>query len=384
MKNYRFHKVVYKIAHTFCGPFLKKYSFETDQAPKVDGPCIIMANHTTERDMLMLMRAFGQHMYFVCGEHLLRTTFGKIVMPLFAPIPEFKGAVATRTVREIVKRAKEGAHIMIFPEGSRSFNGETIPVTVAAGKLVKMSKSALVTYRITGGYFVAPRWAYTFRKGKVDGKVIRVYSAEEIAKMTPEEITDCINRDLYENAYETQRKRMDAFVCESKEDKQAEGLENFLIICPECKGYDTLASNGNTFCCTKCDMKGTMDEYGFMHGDKVRFESVYDWGKWIEGQFDEDMKDKDNEELLFTETEVCLYKITTDHERVDLDAGDMKVYKDRLELCGHVFPFQDMPAMSMLYYGKTLLFTYEGVFYGITGEHYHAWKCNRLFELVKA
>ncbi len=143
-----------------------------------------MANHCTEVDMIMLVKAIKPHQYFVCGEHLLRSKFGPKLKLLYNPIPEFKGASATKTVSEIIRRIRAGCNIMIFPEGSRSFNGETLKQPVATGKLVKLAKSGLITYRITGGYFVAPRWAYNFRTGPLEGKIVHRYTPEEIAAMS--------------------------------------------------------------------------------------------------------------------------------------------------------------------------------------------------------
>jgi len=373
------HKFVYKAVFPLTVWLLKKYDFTTDVCPKLhDGHYIIMANHTTESDMIMLMRAFRRHMYFVCGEHLFRGKKAKPYRFFFDPIPEFKGTVPLGTVREILRRAHKGHNIMIFPEGSRSFNGVTAKVGVSAGKLVRMAKAGLITYRIIGGYFIAPRWAYHFRKGKVEGKIVHIFTPEQVAAMTDQEVADAINNDLHEDAYETQKTRMIRYEGEG----QAEGIENFLIRCPHCLAYDSMKGEGNTFRCLRCGKKAEMDEYGYIHGD-FPFDNVRDFGYWVEKSFKEDMRSKAQNEHVFTEKNVKLYEITRDHRQVDLLEGTAEVYKDRIEMGGYCFPFVQMPAMSGLYFGKTALFTHNNTFYGITGESYHCWKCNMLYELAK-
>ena len=185
---------------------LRKYSFRTDRVPQMDEPFLMLANHATESDHFMAACAAQTPMTFVCGEHLLRGKYGKLLKNIADPIPVPKGASAVLAVKEILRRLRRGENVMLFPEGSRSFHGETLPMTNAIGKLVKMGRSALVTYRIQGGYFVAPRWAYHFRKGPMEGRVVNVYSSEQLKGMTAAQITEAINRDLYENAYETQRR----------------------------------------------------------------------------------------------------------------------------------------------------------------------------------
>ena len=375
----RWHQFVYKAVYPLTVLLLRKYQFKTDVCPKLkDGHYIIMANHTTESDMTMLINAFRRHMYFVCGEHLLRSKVAKPYWFFFDPIPEAKGTIPLGTVREILRRAHKGHNIMIFPEGSRSFNGVTAKVGVSSGKLVKMAKAGLITYRIIGGYFIAPRWAYHFRKGKVEGKIVHIYSPEQIARMSDQEVADAINNDLYEDAYESQKKRMVRYSGEG----QAEGIENYLIRCPHCLAYDSMEGKDNKFRCTKCGKEGTLDEYGYIHGD-FPFDNVRDFGAWVVKSFKEDMRDREDGAHLFTETDVKLFEITRDHRQVDLVKGTAEIYKDRIEIGDYRLPFAEMPAMSGLYFGKTALFTHGNTYYGLTGEHCHAWKCNMLYELAK-
>lgn len=67
------NKATYRLV-CWVGKFItkRKYSFKTDKVPKVGEPYIMISNHTTEEDMLFAGLASRRHMYFVCGEHLLR------------------------------------------------------------------------------------------------------------------------------------------------------------------------------------------------------------------------------------------------------------------------------------------------------------------------
>ena len=359
---------------------LKKYRFQTDHLPVMDEPFLMLANHATESDHFMAACAARQPMTFVCGEHLLRGKYGRLLKSIANPIPVPKGASAIRSVREILRRLRHGENVMLFPEGSRSFHGETIPMQSSLGKLVKTSRAALVTYRIQGGYFVAPRWAYHFRRGPMEGHVVGVYSSEQLKTMSAAEITEAVNRDLYENAYETQRRRRARY----RGRGLAEGLENYLICCPRCGGYDTMESEDNRFRCRSCGLEGLHDEYGFLQGDGLPFRTVYDWGKWIESKFDSDMAARGAGERLFTDTPVRLYEIDADdHSTFDRTVGNLKLYHDRMEIGAFVFPFSEILEMSMLYFGKSLLFTCNGNYYGMTGPVFHAWKADRLYRLYQ-
>ncbi len=362
-------------------PFLlKKYSFQTDRLSKVDEPVLMLANHTTEADFLMATYAAGKPMRFVCGEHLLRGRFGKLLKWFVNPIALPKGASSISAVREIMRRLRRGENVLLFPEGCRSFNGETVPLQTSLGKMVKQSGAMLVTYHLQGGYFVAPRWAYHFRKGPMEGHILHICSSDELRRMSAEEITALINRDLYENAYETQKINPQRYIGEGL----AEGLENYLLICPSCGSYDSLQTKGSRFSCTCCGLTGEYDEYGFLNGDNLPFKTVYDWGKWIVRRFDEDAAAQDESALMFTEKDIRLYRISAaKHYSQDCMVGSLRVYRDRLEIGEYHFPFANISDMAMLYYGKSLLFTCEKEYYGMTGPAFHAWKADRLYRLYK-
>ncbi len=375
------YKIIFYILLLFIPLLLKKYRFRTDRLEKTEEPFLMLANHTTESDFLMASYAAGRPVRFVCGEHLFRGRFGTIMQWLADPIALPKGASAVSAVKEILRRIKQGENILLFPEGNRSFNGETTPAKPALGKLIKRSGAALVTYRIQGGYFVAPRWAYRFRKGPVEGHIVHTYSASELRNMSADEITESINRDLYENAYATQEINPRRY----KGKALAEGLENYLLICPNCGAYDSMETSGNCFRCRHCSMEGVYDEQGFLQGKDLHYHTVYDWGKWIEQRFDQEQKKREKGELLFTEADICLSAIDPiNHCSQERMTGSLKIYRNRFEIGEHSFLFAEITDMAMLYFGKSLLFTCGKDYYSMTGPVFHAWKADRLFRLFKA
>ncbi|MBE6030254.1 MAG: hypothetical protein E7225_01470 [Clostridiales bacterium] len=372
------YRIAYKIVRSVITPFmLKKYSYTTEIAPKMSEPYLVLSNHTTERDMLMVLSGFPQPMYYVGGAHLFRTKLKWFITNIADIIPAPRGGNMMKPIKEILKRIKAGYSVIMFPEGCRSFCGDTMKVTMPTVKLLRKAGCALITYRLVGGYFVAPRWAHVHREGKVEGKVVGVYSSEQLAQMTDEEILELINRDIGEQAYETQEQKMLPYTCEAL----AEGLENYLIICPECGKYDTMVTEGHNFRCSHCGLEGTYTEYGYLEGENLPFKRVDDWGHWMLPRFDEDMEKLERGTLIFEEKDVLLYQMGPDNSRTDIGTGTLKVYHDRMEWEDRVFEFRGITAMSLLYFGKSFLFTDKSGYYGLTGEGFHAWKVERLAQL---
>ena len=385
-KGFARYAFVYHTVRLYSRLVLRKYTYTTDIAPRMKEPIIAVANHTTEADMFMTVRAFPKCMYYVCGEHLTRSKWGKAITRLCDPIYAPRGGSMIGVIKEVYKRIKEGYSIMIFPEGCRSFNGETLRIDAATAKFIKKSGAGLVTYHTSGGYFVAPRWSYVFRKGHCEGKIKGVYTAEQLKELSVEEVQEIINRDLYENAHETQRKLAKPYdyTC----DALAEGLENYLVICPQCGAYDTLESHKDSFHCTKCGHGGIYQPSGFFSGEGLKFDNVYDWGNWQEERFDADQAGKTMDEVLFTETDIALYQILPDHSRKEYGMGSLTATREGMTWTADDsaapvpvmhFDYKRIQAESLLYYGKSMLFTDDTGYYGLTGEHFHAWKEDRLY-----
>lgn len=378
-KERKRHAWVYRTGRGIVPLFLRKYSFTTNVLETQNEPCLVLSNHTTESDLFMVARAIRTPLYFVAGEHLLRSKLGALLKYIGDPISAPRGASRLGTVTQILKRIRQGNSVCMFPEGCRSFDGETLPTAAATAKLAKTAGGGLVTYRIHGGYFIAPRWAYTTRKGHVEGEIVRVYSSAELKAMSVPELTAALDADLYENAYEYQKTAQHRY----RGKRLAEGLENYLVLCPRCGKYDTMETKGNRFRCSCCGLGGIYDEYGYLQGEELPYHSVYDWGQWMKGRFREDV-DAATRDVLFTERDIRLYEVLPNHKTRDIAQGELFLYRDRMEFKAgetqRIFRYEAISEKSLLYYGKTFLFTDDTGYYGLTGEKFHAWKLDQLCE----
>ncbi len=215
-------------------------------------------------------------MYFVASEHIARwKTLYRFLRFAAEPIMRYKGTVGGATVIEALRKIKAGASVCIFAEGVRTWDGVTCPIRSSTGKMVKSARCGLVTYKITGGYFVSPGWSDSgTRKGPLYGSPVTVYTKEQLALMSADEINHIINRDLYEDAYERQLKNPQKYTGNAL----AEGLENLFYICPNCNRMDSLSTNDNLIRCNSCNMTFTYNEYGMF--ENAPFQTVREYSLW--------------------------------------------------------------------------------------------------------
>ena len=240
-----------------------KFGYTCKVAKHLPDHYIVLSNHVTDYDPLFLASSFPRQMFFVASEHIARWKHGfGLVNYLFAPILRKKGTTAAAAIIDILRKVRKGANVCMFAEGVRSWDGLTCNIAPTTGGLVKAARCGLVTYRISGGYFASPMWSTkNTRKGYVHGEPVHVYTAEQIAKMSEDEVNRIIREDLYEDAYARQAQKP----CKYKGKRLAENLENLLYVCPFCAKIDTLRSKGDRVSCSACEGFFTYDAFGYLH-----------------------------------------------------------------------------------------------------------------------
>lgn len=299
---------------------------------------LILANHNSDLDPVMVIMGTGRHARFVASANLLKGFPGRLLTFFFGPIPRHKGADADDTVDLIEKNLKEGVSVAMFPEGNKSWSGETGYISPRTAKLVKDSGAGLVTYRLDGDYMRSPRWARYPRKGPVFGTFVRELTPEELEKMSEQEIYEIICNDLQTDAYAFQREKHVRY----KGKDLAEGMELAAYLCPCCKKFDSVKTRGNTVFCD-CGMNAMLDEEGFLHSDTLPFSDLLRWSRWEKSYLFEHTADYRG--AVTTDRGLCF---SLNGKRLSSDA-EVTFFDDRIEVDAdkkYVFPLETIKKMG--------------------------------------
>ena len=368
------HKIVWSILRPPVGLFLKlKFGYKYEIAKDLPENYIVLSNHVTDWDPVFVGVSFKRNMYLVGSEHISRWKFAyRFLKWGFEPILRPKGALASGTVMDIIRHCRKGKSVCLFAEGARCWDGVTNPIAPATAKLIQSSKCALVTYKLTGGYFVSPMWSQSLRKGKISGKVQNIYTAEELSKMSSDEIYNIILSDLYEDAYARQLESPERY----KGKNIAEGLEKLLFVCPQCGAYETISTKGDTVSCSKCGMSFKYTQYGKLEG--IKFKTVKELSDWQKSEIAEDaLKGKTYS------TENVSVSTVKNHVESQL-ATDRFEMNDKFITCGSLkIPMEDISDLAM--HGQNALVFSVGKDYyeALTPKHTNALKFMLYYQSVK-
>ena len=241
------HKVVTKIANLLYGRHvLKKYNITIKPfKERGDRQYLVLFNHQTAADQFFVGIAFDANpIYYVASEDLFSAGItSKLIKFAVNPIPIKKQTTDPRAVINCIKVAKEGGTIALAPEGNRTYDGRPVYIKPSIAQLAMHLKLPIAFFRIEGGFGIHPRWSDVVRKGRMTAGVSRVMEPEEYADMTPEQLSEIINRELY-----VDEARIDA---EYHSAALAEYIERFIYVCPDC-GLSELESRGDVVECKRC------------------------------------------------------------------------------------------------------------------------------------
>ena len=182
---------------------------------------------------------------------------------------------------------------------------------------------------------------------------------------------EIINTDLYEDAYEVQKKNPVKY----KGKNLAEKLETLMFICPECGEMDTLSSKGDTVSCSGCGLSFTYDEYGMLHGCK--YDTVRDLSLWQKGEIA-----KHAENVTYTSPSGTLTKVEN-HEETSLCRGKVTMNAEKITCGEYEFNLADIMDLAMHGRHALVFSTNDGYFELIVENGGNAYKYQLLYNALK-
>lgn len=339
-RRQRFHQRVINVLQVLVAPIVKRvYAFRTETVKGIEGPFLLLANHVTAVDPILICTSFRQQMYIVASEHLMQKGFGsQLLRFFFDPIVRRKGDTAVTTVKQMLARLKAGCNVCVFPEGTCSYDGTNPPFLPTIGKVAKAAKVSLITYRFEGGYFTLPRWGRGIRRGDYYGHAVQIYTPDALRSMSDAEINAHIREDLCENAYARQSEHPVAY----KSRRRAEYLESAFFLCPNCKGVGTLKTRGDAIRCS-CGLSGMLDEHYRLSG--LPFVTLPEWDAFENDWLKEVSQ---NPDFSFSDKDVTLWKNDDLHRKLKLQAGTMRITRDRFSIGDRSFALSEISDMELV------------------------------------
>jgi 1-acyl-sn-glycerol-3-phosphate acyltransferase len=117
-------------------------------------PCCYIGNHTSILDIPILIDSVGKCMGFVAKKEMVKAPVLGYWMSKYncVPLDRENAREAIKVIKKGSENIKKGYSMAIFPEGTRSKNGELMEFKKGSLKLATMAKAPIVPVAIDGAY----------------------------------------------------------------------------------------------------------------------------------------------------------------------------------------------------------------------------------------
>lgn len=164
-------------------------------------PCVIVCNHLSRFDpMVTFVLMKGRRLGFISKKENMRIPIaGPIIQKIgFLPLDRENPLRAMRTIHQGAKMVSEKGFTMgIYPEGTRSLNGELLEFKTGAFVMAKKAKCPMVIAKIEGtnGY----HGRFPFRRTTTVFSVLEILSADAVKEKKAEDLSDYAKKIIEQN-----------------------------------------------------------------------------------------------------------------------------------------------------------------------------------------
>jgi 1-acyl-sn-glycerol-3-phosphate acyltransferase len=161
-----------------------------------DGGLVVLSTHQSHLDPLLLGLACDRRLSSLARSSLYRfKPFGTIITALDA-VPINREASTVQAMKTVIDRLKNGAAVIIFPEGARTWDGHVGELKAGFGLIAKKARVPIVPVAIVGAYECWPRTRSLPRPGRIRLEFGRVIPAAEVESLTDRELLDRCTREI--------------------------------------------------------------------------------------------------------------------------------------------------------------------------------------------
>jgi long-chain acyl-CoA synthetase len=173
--------------------FLYNKILETEIKGKANIPCytnfIVAPNHCSHLDMGLVKTALGdagKNMAAVAAaDYFFDTKYKRAFFENFTNlIPMERQGSLHESLKLATQSLHQGYNLLIFPEGTRSVNGEMAEFKFSLGYLALRAKRGILPMHLAGTHELMPKGSSIPKKGKVTASIGPFLSFEDLQKLT--------------------------------------------------------------------------------------------------------------------------------------------------------------------------------------------------------
>jgi len=131
------------------------------------GPLLLAMNHQSYLDPPLAGNACDRPIYFLARNTLLKVPVLGPILPKLNVIPVDQEGIDRRALKKLIEVVRAGNGALVFPEGSRTLDGNLQPGQPGIGLIIAKTRAPVVPLRIFGAFEALPRGGGKLRFARV-------------------------------------------------------------------------------------------------------------------------------------------------------------------------------------------------------------------------
>ena len=162
----------------------------------VTGPVLLACNHQSFFDPIIAALALPRECHFMARDTLFRNRYFERLIRHLNAFPVKRGQADIGAIKEALRRLKQGAAVLAFPEATRTRDGRIIPLQSGIVALAKRAKCPIVPTVIEGAYEIWPRDQVLPGRAPLWVQYGHPIGADRLSKMDQDQAARCLTGRL--------------------------------------------------------------------------------------------------------------------------------------------------------------------------------------------
>jgi 1-acyl-sn-glycerol-3-phosphate acyltransferase len=152
------------------------------------GGVLVMSNHQSHLDPVLVGLSLRRRLNFLARDTLFRfAPFRWLILSLDTIALDREG-VGLSGLKETLRRLKRGEMVLMFPEGTRSRDGQIAPLKPGFCAIARRAKVPMLPIAIEGAYAAWPRRRLLPRRSVINIQIGSPLRPEDIATLSDEQL----------------------------------------------------------------------------------------------------------------------------------------------------------------------------------------------------
>lgn len=122
------------------------------------GPALVVGNHQSFLDPIIIALVARRPLVYLARKTLFRNRFFGAMIRSLNAVPIDQAGVGKEGIRVILEQLRLGKAVVVFPEGSRTPDGNLKPLKAGIHLLIKRAQVPVIPVGIVGAYDAWPNW----------------------------------------------------------------------------------------------------------------------------------------------------------------------------------------------------------------------------------